>query len=289
MRITICRRRSWLVPLMLAAGACIPAVVRAADDSDLLLLPPALDDRAIFYHAFTKGADKPEINAAKATIEVQAAALADGFTGRGLATRPVEGRQQSHGIRMVSPAFSVHRPLTVMFWWRLDAPMKETTGFGLIAIHNHGGRHDGYVSNFVAGKGPWCGLKEPTYISQLNGFPGLTDRNMPWGERVWSEPGQWRHLAMTVTGARQIDIYWDGQHREMFQAQGRLFVEGDTNAIMLGPDGYQVPMTLDEIVVLDRGLTADEIAGYRTASRALQAISSGEQAATAMATPEAAK
>jgi len=158
----------------------------------------------------------------------------------------------------------------VMLWWRVDAPMGETTWLELLKIGNHRGRHDGYIANFVAGKGEWCGLTEPTYISQLQNFPGLTDRNMPWGGRVWSEPGQWRHLAMTVSGARQVDISWDGRHREMFQAKGRLFVEGDTNALILGPQWHQFPMTIDEIVVLDRALSAEEIADYVRATRALR-------------------
>ncbi len=81
---------------------------------------------------------------------------------------------------------------------------------------------------------------------------------------------------MTVSGARQIDIFWDGGYREMFQAQGRLFVEGDTNALNFGPGWHHLPMTLDEIVVLDRALSAEEIAGYVRADRALRAIGSSE-------------
>lgn len=278
MRISICRGGLW--PIVLAAAVLAPRAAQAADDAALLLLPPAYDGRVLVYHSFSQGADKPELNAAKATVEVEGGAVADGFTGRGLAVRPAKEHKQPLGIRLVSPAFSVHRPLTVMFWWRLDAPMRETTWLGLLKIGNHRGRHNGYIANFVAGKGKWCGLKEPTYISQLQKLPGLTDRNMPWGGRVWSEPGQWRHLAMTVSGARQVDICWDGRHREMFQAKGRLFVEGDTNALIVGPEWHHFPMTIDEIVVLDRALSAEEIAAYVTASRALRAIGSSEPGST---------
>lgn len=279
MRITIYRRG--LLPMMLTAAVLAPRAALAADDAALLLLPPAYDGRVLVYHSFSKGAKKPELNTAKATVEAEGGAVAEGFTGRGLALRPAKGANSPQSIRLVSPAFSAHRPLTVMLWWRVDAPMRETTWLGLLKIGNHRGRHDGYIANFVAGKGEWCGLKEPTYISQLQNFPGLTDRNMPWGGRVWSEPGQWRHLAMTLSGARQVDIYWDGRHREMFQAKGRLFVEGDTNALIVGPEWHQFPMTIDEIVVLDRALSAEEIADHRRACLAIQAIGSGQPVRTA--------
>jgi hypothetical protein len=159
-----------------------------------------------------------------------------------------------------------------MFWWRLDEPMTETSNFALLKIGNHQGRHGGYIANFVRGKGEWCALKEPTYVSQLYNFPGLTNRNMPWGGRVWFESGEWHHTTMTVSAARQIDIHWDGQRRESFQAKGRLFAEGDTNALMLGPDWLFHPMTLDEVIVLDRPLADGEIAAYVRAARALRAI-----------------
>lgn len=251
---------------------CLPFLLFAGTaDEGLLLLPPAWDSRVVFYHTFENGPDQPRINLAEARIETDGAEWADGFTGKGLAARKIE-RRTGPTLRLTSPAFSVHRPFTVMFWWRLDEPMAETSNFALLKIGNHQGRHGGYIANFVRGKGEWCALKEPTYVSQLYNFPGLTNRNMPWGGRVWAEPGEWRHTAITVSAARQIDIHWDGRQRESFQAKGRLFAAGDTNALSLGPDWLFHPMTIDEVIVLDRALAADEIAAYVRAARALRAI-----------------
>lgn len=127
-----------------------------------------------------------------------------------------------------SPALSIHKPLTGMFWWRLDEPMKEEPGFGVLAL-----RGKGWLSAFVAGKGPWCALKEPARVFQCYNFPGMENCNDVWGGRAWFEPGVWHHTAITASG--------------------------------LG-------MTLDDVVILDRALSGDEIPAYITAAKALARV-----------------
>jgi hypothetical protein len=162
---------------------------------------------------------------------------------------------------------SVHKPVTVMFWWRLDEPMKEESGFGVLAL-----RGKGWISTFVAGKGPWCGLKEPTYIFQCYNFPDIENSNDCWGGRAWFEPNVWHHSAITVSGAADIRIYWDGLARTRHAPKGRLFREDEVNSAELGTSGNSLAMTLDEVVVLDRALSADEIAAYMAAVKALSQV-----------------
>ena len=70
-------------------------------------------------------------------------------------------------------------------------------------------------------------------------------------------------------GAADVGIYWDGQLRTRHTPKGRLFREGEINSMELGASGNGPAMTLDEVVVLDRTLNADEILGYMTAVKAL--------------------
>lgn len=247
-----------LLGLLLA----VAGVAGEASDTPLLL-PPAWADRVVFYHSFEQGADKPEINLMAAEVRGEKTAPAVGFTGHGYQTpRPYEKKTP---LTLLSPALSVHKPLTVMLWWRLDAPMKEDTCFQLLAL-----RGTGWISSFVRGKGDWCGLREPTYISQLYNFAGISNHNNCWGGRAWFEPGAWHHVAITVANAREIGIYWDGQRRETIVAKGRVFREGEVAAADLGANWLFHPMTLDEVVVADRVLTAEEIAAYVLAVQALR-------------------
>lgn len=181
-------------------------------------------------------------------------------------TGSVATKKGSYVLR--SPALSVHKPLTAMFWWRLDEPMNEETGFGVLAL-----RGQGWISSWVAGKGPWCGLKEPTFVFQCYNFPGMENVNDVWGGRAWFEPNVWHHAAITVSGAADIRIYWDGKLRTQYAPKGRLFKEGEINSLELGPNGNSPAMTLDEVIVLDRVLTESEITAYITAIRALAQVS----------------
>ena len=106
-----------------------------------------------------------------------------------------------------SPALSVHKPLTVMFWWRLDEPMEEETGFGVLAL-----RGNGWISAFVAGKGPGAHRRRRTCSSARDHFAGMENCNNVWGgvrmvraQRLASRSHQRQRRAA------DIRIYWDGQ------------------------------------------------------------------------------
>ncbi|MCX6905089.1 MAG: hypothetical protein NTW03_16745, partial [Verrucomicrobia bacterium] len=236
-------------------------------------LPPRLADRVVFYHSFAKGLKSPDLNLIGARLTLAENEPVPGLAGAGYTAGSGLAAQKKGAFVLQSPALSVHKPLTVMFWWRLDEPMKEETGFGLLAL-----RGKGWISIFVAGKGPWCALKEPTYVFQCYNFPGMENCNDVWGGRAWFASGAFHLAAMAgcpavvVLSAKTGSIYWDGQLRTRHAPKGRLFKEGETGSVELGPSGNGPAMTLDELVVLDRVLSGEEIQAYITAVKALAQV-----------------
>ena len=251
--------------VFLIAG--VRGVSQAAPADDLFYLPPRIADRVVFYHSFAKGLTTPDLNLMGAKLTLAEDDPVPGLAGAGYMAGSGIAAKKKGAFVLQSPALSVHKPLTVMFWWRLDEPMKEETGFGVLAL-----RGKGWISAFVAGKGPWCALKEPTYVFQCYSFPGMENCNDVWGGRAWFEPSVWHHTTITVSGAADICIYWDGQLRTRHAPKGRLFKEGEIGSVELGPSGNGPAMTLDEIVVLDRALSGEEIQTYLTAVKALAQV-----------------
>ena len=93
-----------------------------------------------------------------------------------------------------------------------------------------------------------------------------------WDERPQPLKAANPDVAISVSGAADIRIYWDGQERTRHSPKGRIFKEGEINAAELGHSGNRPAMTLDEIVVLDRALSADEVLAYVTAVKALAQV-----------------
>ena len=67
-------------------------------------------------------------------------------------------------------------------------------------------------------------------------------------------------------------MYWDGELRSDHSVRGRPFRAGDGGTVELGPTWLFHPMTVDELLVLDRGLTGEEVRGYVAAVRQLAAL-----------------
>jgi len=256
-----------LVCALVSLVAAISDWSQAAPADGLFYLPPDLANRVVFYHSFAKGLKTPDLNLMGAALTLAENDPARGLNGAGYMAGSGAAARNKSALLLRSPALSLHKPITVMFWWRLDEPMKEETGFNLAAL-----RGKGWISTFVAGKGPWCGLREPTYVFQCYNFEGMENCNDVWGGRAWFEPNVWHHAAIAVTGAADIRIYWDGKLRTQYAPKKRIFKEGEIDTVELGASGNSPAMTLDEIIVLDRAIGADEIIAYMTAVKALAEI-----------------
>jgi hypothetical protein len=258
----------------MAALACFAALAAPAQEANhpaapFAYLPPSWCDRVVFYHSFEQGIERPEINLANVTVQGTTPDT-PGFAGRAYAIRA----DKRLPLRLSSPALSPHRPFTLMAWWRLDEPMREDLTFCLLYLTGHG--RPGYVANAVHGKSHWCALSQPTYISQVYGFPGIRNHHNSWGGRVWPEVGQWHHVALAIPNPSTLQLFWDGNLRETIALRGRPLAEGDLTTASFGeqysrdakPDAA---MTFDEVILTDRALTDAELAQYVLATRSLAA------------------
>jgi hypothetical protein len=240
-----------------AAPSAAPSAATAAESAAArcLYLPPEFAPHVVFYHTFDDGPDRPEINRLGAKVQAAAAAPA-GLTGRG-----IDG-----SLRLGGLAIGLGRPITVSLWWRLNEPLKVDGGFGLLALNGRG-----WVSNFVR-SGPWCGLKEPHFVTQVYNWPNVSNVNGV-GDAARVREGAWHHAALVVSAASRVQVYWDGALRSDFHVNGRPFGAGDViQSMHLGQDGPSRPMTIDEVLVLDAALGADAVRDYASGVRQLAAV-----------------
>jgi hypothetical protein len=258
--------------LPIAAGLQVALAVAAAaataDDgraSACLYLPPWLEDRVVYYHPFEGDLRSPMVNLIGAETVVLRGTAAPGLAGTGLQD-PQPGNSAGP-VSLRSPALTPSRPLTLSLWWRLDAPMAAESCFHLLTLS--GG---GMVSNFVRGQGEWCALREPTYVLQVYNYEGIANINGIWHGNAWVEPQVWHHVAMVFGNASEVDVYWDGILRSHYAIKGRAFGVRDGGTLDVGPNWLFHPMTLDDLMVLDRALSAEEVAAYVLAVRQLRGI-----------------
>ena len=226
-------------------------------------VPPALEDRLIYYNGFETA--EAEINSVKATQVGKVAPASEGMRGHGALTG------KSGALQLRSPDFSPHKPLTVMFWWALAEDAKPETGFGLVHLQGKG-----IISHFAAGKGPWCALQRNAAVLQVYYFPGIQNVNgiydTHWAEHVELKAGAWHHTALVIQGASLVEVYTDGRLAWTTRNDGRPFNEGDKiNEVTVGTRGTP-GLAIDEVFLLRRALTAAEIAGYTTAIRQMRQV-----------------
>lgn len=245
----------------LAATVGLGAEAKPDAAARYLYLPPDLAGSVVFYHSFSRGAAKPEINLLGAKLGGVKGRLAPALTGNGLAA--VKG---GRGVALSGLKLPLTRPVTVSLWFRLDEPMKAETGFHLLALYTR----RGYISNFVRGKGTWCALREPTFVVQLYGFAGISNVNGIYSGNAWLVERKWHHAAAVVSEGSRVRVFWNARLRSDITARGRLFNAGDVVANMaIGPSWLSHPMTIDEVVLLDRALSPAEVRAYVTAVRKL--------------------
>ncbi len=257
--------RMCLLLILLLAPMGARAAEPPTDPARFNYLPPAWADRVVFYSSFEQGVGTPEINTIAADINGTASGPSDGLVGSKGYRSTTAGEQE---FRLSSLGLSAHRPITLMTWFRLDTPMTETEWFCLLWL----GRGGAHISCDIRGKGEWCGLTDPTFITQWYNFEGIHNLNHTSGGRVWFEQGSWHHVALTVTGARQIDAYLDGRLKLTGLITGRTFREGDTTEAIVGNSWQCRPMTLDEVVVTDCALSPNEISEYYVSVKKLREI-----------------
>lgn len=254
-------------PLLLACGCGAPrapvAMPQHREMTPHLGVPPALEDRLIYYNGFEQVGGRAEADAASTAQVGNVNSIPEGMRGRGALTG------KSGALQLRSPEFSPHKPLTVMFWWALEEDAKAESGFGLVHLQGKG-----IVSHFAAGKGPWCALQRNAAVLQVYYFPGIQNVNgiydTDWAAHVALKAGAWHHTALVINGASLVEVYTDGRLAWKVRLDGRPFREDDKlSDLTLGTRGTP-GLLIDEVLILRRALTADEIAGYCTAIRQMR-------------------
>ena len=257
----------WALPVLLLPG-CVgfspagPPLATAPPYESLtpyLCLPPALEDRLLYYNAFEEADGKPEISRSAVAQLVRLETREEGVRGRcGMAGKGNE-------LRLRSEAFSPHRPLTVSFWWSFEQDAKIDSSFGLV----HLAGRQGFVSHFSRGKGEWCALQRPAAILQVYYIPGIQNVNGIYDSdlaaHVELKAGKWHHTALVFSGASLIEVYTDGRRAWSVRVRGRAFREDDRFHDLWIGTRSGMAMAIDEVMVLRRALTAGEIAEYFTA------------------------
>jgi len=230
-----------------------------------LSLPPAFEDRLLLYHGFGRADGQAEIRRPTVT-QVGTLPVAEGFRDQGALTG--NGRL----LQVRSPAFSPHGPLTVCFWWAMQEDPKPENCFGLF----HLGGKRGIVSHFSRGKGQWCALKRPAAILQVYYFDGIKNVNGIYDRDLLAHvdlrAGVWHHTALVFRGASLVEVYTDGRKAWQARVRGRSFRESDgLRDITIGTRGTP-PMAIDEVIVLRRALTPDDIRTYVEAIRQMREV-----------------
>lgn len=229
-----------------------------------LAVPPFLEERLAYYNSFNSAEGKPEVNSVDAQRGTKITPSEVGVLGRGALTG------KSGEIHLRSPAFSPHHPLSVLFWWALQEDARIDGAFRLFHLTN--GR--GFVSHFSRGKGEWCALERPAGVLQVYHFNGIRDVNGIYDydllKRLDLKAGVWHHTALTFSGGSVVNLYTDGAPTFKIHLKGRAFTEADAIHELLIGSRHGTPTCVDEVLILQRLLTADDIASYVEAVRQMR-------------------
>ena len=122
---------------------------------------------------------------------------------------------------------------------------------GLGILHIQG---KGIISNFVRGKGEWCGLQKPCAVFQVYYFPGIGNVNGLYDGAIWDrgmlKAGVWHNTVLTIAAGHSLYLYTDGQVVCHVETTGRPFAPED--GIRSVSFGSEAPMLIAEVMVVDR-------------------------------------
>lgn len=252
-----------LLLLLVTSPAEPPLVISPGYDSPApyLLLPPALEDRLVYYRSFDATDGSAELD--PRTLQATSPQLVDG----GLSGRCALTSDKSP-LSLRETGLSPVRPLSLAFWWSLEQPCPEQGGY--LLCHLDGG--PGFVSLFARG-GPWCGLSDTAAVFQIYNVPGVQNINGIYDRRVRQTldltPGAWHHTALTFAGGETAVVYLDGRPVYAAHVKGRPLNDSDQLVNFWLGARYGPAIRLDEVMVLGRTVLAETWAEYVAGVRAM--------------------
>lgn len=247
------------------AAPALPVITTPeyTDLGPLVTVPPFFEDRVIYYNSFDDAKGTPQINAAGLTQPGEVPTTGGGIIGRGLDCAKLQA------FTLTGEAISPHKPITLSLWWCMTKDVPIDGGLGMLHLQGKG-----IVSNFVRGKGEWCGLQKPCAVFQVYYFPGIGNVNGLYDGSIWDrgalKAGVWHNTVLTISAGTSLSLYTDGQRVCQVHTVGRPFALED--GIRSAAFGCQTGMLVDEVMVLDRALASWEVAEYYEAIRQMRAV-----------------
>jgi hypothetical protein len=132
------------------------------------------------------------------------------------------------------------------------------------------------VSHFSRGKGDWCALERPAGVLQVYHFNGIRDVNGIYDydllARLDLKAGVWHHTALTFSGGAVVNLYTDGVPTFKIHLKGHSFTEADAIHELFIGSRHGTPTWVDEAMIHQRMLTADEIGDYVRVVRQMREV-----------------
>lgn len=228
--------------------------------ADALTIPPALEDRLIYYRSFdSEKADYDPL----ALPAISQPRPGPGWLGAGGLTS-----ERGH-LTLRSEVLSPHQPLSLSVWWSVERELGLNEGYSL--VHFGGGK--GFISLFGRG-GPWCALQDTAAVVQVYYLPDIVNVNGIYDTRIRQtlelRPGVWHHAALTFAGGRTVTVYQNGRPVRRVPLQGRTLTAADGLRELTVGSRHGGATLLDELLLWQRTLTDEEIADYHAALRGLR-------------------
>lgn len=218
--------------------------------------PEYFKNSLIYYNNFDNGKINPY--GIKEKIKKEHI-LEKGFAGKSY----LSFAKWKDGVILISDKLSPANSLTISVWWALKEKHKEGSSFQILGL-----RGEGYISVFTRGGGKdrWCALKKPAGVLQVYNFPGIRNINGIYKRNIGAvlnlDGKKWNNTVITFTAGTNIKLYQNGNLFAEYNLSGRDFEKKDKiNFLSFGYEGME-EVYFDEILILNRVLSADEVKEY---------------------------
>jgi Concanavalin A-like lectin/glucanases superfamily/Curli production assembly/transport component CsgG len=139
-------------------------------------------------------------------------------------------------------------PRSILFWMRIEKVAGDTVPFAFGSLHPDDATYVVFYDDDR--KNPW--KPEKLYVGNFGG------RNMQAGDSIIAD-GKWRHIALVYDGNGTVTTYVDDRLDHNFGKRYRTTPSG--NAVIGNNLDHGAPLhgAIDDFIVLDRAVSADEI------------------------------
>ena len=222
----------------------------------------------IYYNSFS---NKDTAVADKSKFEVTVQHKPKQSPDKGISGRRGIAIMGKRGLSLKSEKLSAHNTRTYSFWFYFDEKLKQN-GKGTFISSNGMGPHKtwNFVSVFVRGA-TWAGLKDSAGVSQVWGFNKLSGKQKIFDKEFRENypEKRWHHFALTVDGGEKFSTYLDGKQVAVLTLLKRPLNIDDNLRFVNIAAGWEVLTMIDDLIIFDISLSAEQIKDYYTANHAM--------------------